>query len=122
MLIGLLQEQFNDLCNSIPQSSISNTKNRTARMAIGALLMKLRLGISRETLGVLLGLHDRKLISNMLQSASSTLTTHFVPKHIGFEHISRRILIDQRTRPLAKILLADNNNDTAILALDSTCV
>ena len=122
VLTGLSQEQFNDLSNIIPQSSIYNTKNRTARTAIGALLMKLRLGISHETLGVLLGLHDRKVISSMLQSASSALTTHFVPKHLGFEHISRRILIDQRTRPLAKILLADNNNDTAILVLDSTYV
>lgn len=122
VLTGLSQEQFNDLCDSIPQSSIYNTKNRTARTAIGALLMKLRLGISHETLGALLGLHDRKVISNILQSASSALMAYFVPKHLGFEHISRRFLIDQRTRPLAKILLAENNNDTAILVLDSTYV
>ena len=36
--------------------------------------------------------------------------------------VSRRVLIDQRTRPLAKLLLAENNNDTAILVLDSTYV
>ena len=80
VLKGLSQEQFNGLSNIISESSIYNTKNRTSRMAIGAVLMKLRLGISHETLGVLFGLHDRKVISNMLQSASSALTTHFVPQ------------------------------------------
>ena len=40
VLTGLSQEQFNDLCSSILQSSIYNTKNGTARMAIGALLIK----------------------------------------------------------------------------------
>ena len=44
----------------------------------------------------------------------------FVPQHLKFEHISRHTLIDQRTRPLAKILLADN--DKAILILDSTYI
>jgi len=91
-------------------------------MAIGALLMKLRLALSHETLAVLLGLSDRKTVSNALQSARAVLMTHFVPKHLGFEHISRRTLIDQRTRPLAQILLADNNNDKAILVLDSTYI
>ncbi|CAF3961860.1 unnamed protein product, partial [Rotaria sordida] len=114
--------QFNDLCNCIPKSSLYNTSNRTSRMAIGALLMKLRLALSHETLAVLLGLSDRKTVSNVLQSARVALMKHFVLQHLGFEHISRRTLIDQRTRPLAKILLADNNNDKAILVLDSTYI
>ncbi|CAF1545121.1 unnamed protein product, partial [Rotaria sordida] len=122
VLTGLSLEQFNDLCNCIPKSSLYNTSNRTSRMAIGALLMKLRLALSHETLAVLLGLSDRKTVSNVLQSARVALMKHFVLQHLGFEHISRRTLIDQRTRPLAKILLADNNNDKAILVLDSTYI
>jgi hypothetical protein len=122
VLTGLSLEQFNDLCNYIPKSSLYNTSNRTSRMAIGALLMKLRLALSHETLAVLLGLSDRKTVSNVLQSARDAIMKHFVPQHLGFEHISRRTLIDQRTRPLAKILLADNHNDKAILVLDSTYI
>ncbi len=122
VLTGLSLEQFNDLCNCIPKSSLYNTSNRTSRTAIGALLMKLRLALSHETLAVLLGLSDRKAVSNALQSARAALMIHFVPKHLGFEHISRHTLIDQRTRPLAQILLADNNNDKAILVLDSTYI
>ena len=84
--------------------------------------MKLRLGLSHETLTVLLGFYDRKTVSNVLQSARVALMKDFVPQHLGFEHISRRTLIDQRTRPLAKILLADDDNDKAILVLDSTYI
>ena len=121
-LTGLSLEQFNDLCNCIPKSSLYNTSNRTSRMAIGAILMKLRLGLSHEILAVLLGLSDCKTVSNVLQSARVALMKHFVPHNLGFEHISRRTLIDQRTRPLAQILLADNNNDKAILVLDTTYI
>ena len=88
--------------------------NRSSRMATDTLLMKLRLGLSHETLAVSLGLYDRKTVSNILQSARVALMKDFVPQHLGFEHMSRRTLIDQRTRPLAKILLDDNDNDKAI--------
>ena len=122
ILTGLSLKQFDDLCGSIPNFSLHNTINRSSRMAIGTLLMKLRLGLSHETLAVLLGFYDRKTVSNVLQSARVALMKDFVPQHLGFEHIFRRTLIDQRTRPLAKILLADNDNDKAILVLDSTYI
>ena len=122
ILTGLFLKQFDDLCGSIPNFSLHNTINRSSRMAIGTLLMKLRLGLSHETLAVLLGFYDRKTVSNVLQSARVALMKDFVPQRLGFEHISRRTLIDQRTRPLAKILLADNDNDKAILVLDSTYI
>ncbi|CAF4095453.1 unnamed protein product [Rotaria sordida] len=122
ILTGLSLEQFDDLCGSIPNSSLYNTNNRSTRMAIGALLMKLRLALTHETLAVLLGFSDRITVHNILQSARAALMKHLIPKYLGFEHISRRTLIEQRTRPLAKILLADNNDDKAILVLDSTYV
>ena len=59
------------------------------------LLMKHRLGLRHETLAVLSGLYDRKTVSNVLQSARVALMKDFVPQHLGFEHISRRTLIDQ---------------------------
>ena len=57
-------------------------------MAMGALLMKLRLGLSHEALAVLLGFYDRKTASNVLQSACVGLMKDFVSQHLGFEHIS----------------------------------
>ena len=122
ILTGLSLEQFNDLCDSIPNISVYNTNNRSARMVIGALLMNLRLALTNETLAVLLGFSDRITVHNLLQSARAALIKHLVPKYLGFEHISRHTLIEQRTRPLAKILLADNIHGKVILVLDSTYV
>ena len=122
ILTGLSLEQFNDLCDSIPNTSVYNTNNRSARMVIGALLMKLRFALTHETLAVLLGFSDRITVHNLLQSARTALMKHLVPKYLGFEHISRHTLIEQRTRPLAKILLADNIDGKVILVLDSTYV
>ena len=97
ILTGLSLEQFNDLCDSIPNASVHNTNNRSARMVIGAFLMKLRLALTHETLAVILGLSDRITVHNLLQSARAALMKHLVPKYLGFEHISRHTLIEQRT-------------------------
>ena len=115
ILMGLSLKQFDDLCGSIPNFSLHNTINRSSRMTIGTLLMKLRFGLRHESLAVLLGLYDCKTVSNVLQSARVALMKDFLPQRLGFEHISRRTLIDQRTRPLAKILLADNDNDKELV-------
>ena len=122
ILTGLSLEQFDNLCDSIPNTSVYNTNNRSAHMAIGALLMKLRLALTHETLAVLLGFSDRITVHNLLQSARAALMKYLVPKYLGFEHILRHTLIEQRTRPLAKILLADNIDDKGkvIFVLDST--
>ena len=121
-LTGLSLEQYSNLCNCILKSSLYNTSNRTSSMTIGAILIKLRLRLSHETLAVSLGISDCKTVSNVLQSIRVALMKHFVPHNLGFEHISRRTLIDQRTRSLAQILLADSNNDKAILVLDTTYI
>ena len=84
--------------------------------------MKLRLALTHETLAVLLGFSDRITVHNLLQSARAAFMRHLVPKYLGFKHISCHTLIEQRTRPLAKILLADNIDDKVILVLDSIYV
>lgn len=59
-------------------------------------------------------------MSRILDSASTALMKYFVPKHLGFDHIQRSELINHHTRPLAKILLGDNDPNKAILILDGT--
>ena len=46
----------------------------------------------------------------------------FVPYNLGFSHISRCVIIDQRTTNIAKLLMCGNDNDTAIVVIDSTYV
>ena len=109
-LTGLYREQFDELCFIIPTSTIYNTQLRSSRQAIACLLIKLRLGLTHQTLATLFGLPDTTSVSRVLESARSALIKHFVPNNLGFQHISRDVVIRERTRPLAKALLANNQD------------
>ena len=89
VLTGLTRDQFNNLCSYIPSSGLRNSDIRTPRMAIAIRLVKLRLGLSYQALCTLFGLEEQKQISRILDSACSALTQYFVPKHLGFGHITR---------------------------------
>ena len=120
-LTGLNQDQFNDLCSHIPASALRHTDIRSPRIAIACLLIKLRLGVSHQTICTLFSIEDIRQMSRILDSASSALKKYFVPKHLGFDHIKRSEVINHHTRPLAKILLGDDDPNKAILILDGTC-
>ena len=47
---------------------------------------------------------------------------HIVPKHLGFEHISRQDVIANHSHPLAKRLFTNSGDDAAILILDATYI
>ena len=59
-------------------------------------------------------------MSRILDSACTVITKHFVPKHLGFDHIERQQVVENYTRPLAKILLGDNDPNKIIVILDAT--
>ena len=122
VLTGLTRDQFNNLCSYIPPCSLRHSDIRTSRMAIAILLVKLRLGLSHRALCTLFGLEDKMQISRILDSACSALTKYFVPKHLGFQHITRTDVILKHTRPLAQQLLADDDPTKAIIILDGTYV
>ena len=63
ILTGLTHGQFNDLCSYIPSTTLRTTDVRTPRMAIASLLVKLRLGVSHDTLCTLFGIHDKRRMS-----------------------------------------------------------
>lgn len=46
----------------------------------------------------------------------------FVPKNLGFQHVSRDDVIREHTRPLAKELICSMTDNPAILVLDGTYV
>jgi hypothetical protein len=122
ILTGLDRLQFDDLCSHIPSSALRHSETRSARTAVACLMMKLRLGLSNEVLGVMFSFRNRRVVGHVIQSALSALTQYFVPSNIGFHHVSRREVITQFTRPLAKLILTNNNSDAAILVLDGTYV
>ena len=120
MLTGLTRDQFNNLCSEIPPSALRHTNIRTPRTAIACLLVKLRLGLSHQTLCTLFSVEDKRKMSRILDSACTVITNYFVPKHLGFDHIERQQVVENHTRPLAKILLDDNDPNKVIVILDGT--
>jgi hypothetical protein len=79
ILTGLSRKDFDNLCSCIPSVALRNTQNRTARIAIACLLMKLRLGISHQVLAALFSFPDKATVSRVIHSARKALITHFVP-------------------------------------------
>ena len=121
VLTGLIRKDFDNLCSCLPPVSLRNTQNRTARTAVACLLMKLRLGISNQVLATLVSFPDKGTVARTIHSARKPLVGHFVPRFLGFEHISRKEVVNMHTRPLAAELLADQPG-RAILILDGTYI
>ncbi|CAF5171948.1 unnamed protein product, partial [Rotaria magnacalcarata] len=72
-LTGLNQDQLNDLCSHISASALRHTDIRSPRTTITCLLIKLRLGVSHQTLCTLFSIEDVRKMSRILDSASSAL-------------------------------------------------
>ena len=83
------------------------------------MLVKLRLRLSNAVLAILFSFAGERIIGCVLESACLCLMDHFVPKYRTFEHMSRRNVIDQRTRPLANQLFSNLADDKATLILHS---
>ncbi|CAF1360407.1 unnamed protein product [Didymodactylos carnosus] len=64
--------------------------------------------------------HEEPMIKLRLDSACSALTQYFVPKQLGFGHVTRTDGIQNHTRPLAQQLQADDDPTKAIIILDGT--
>ena len=122
ILTGLDRDKFDSLCSYLPSSVLRHTEIRSPRTAVACLLIKLRLGLSHDVLTVMFSFLNRQTVGRVIHSALSALTQYFVPYNLGFNHVSREKVITQYTRPLAKMILANNSNDGVILVLDGTYV
>ena len=88
VLTGLNRKDIDNLCSCILLASLRNTQNRTTRVAIACLLLKLRLDVSHQVLAVLFSFPDKVTVSRVIHSARKALIAHFVPRFLGFQHIS----------------------------------
>jgi hypothetical protein len=122
VLTSLSKEHFGDLIERISTSNIRNTTNRSIRTAIALLLCKLRLGLSNNLLALFFQLPDKRAVSRALQSARSALISEFVPFNLGFEDVSRGEVIDKHTTKIARLLMCNDDADTAAVVVDSTYV
>ena len=67
-------------------------------------------------------LPDKRTVSRIVDSARQTALTSFVPKHLRFSHITRKDVIDRHTSTLARQLISDGSDNTAIVVIDGTYI
>ncbi|CAF1057781.1 unnamed protein product [Didymodactylos carnosus] len=59
-------------------------------------------------------------VSRITASVRKGMVSSFIPFHIGLSHINRKTIIQHYTKTSARELIADGDDDTAILVADST--
>ena len=122
LLTSLSRENFNDLIQIVSSSGIRNSSNRSIRSAVGLFLCKLRLGLSNRLLASMFQLANKRLVSRIIDSGRQAISKSFVLNNLGFEHITRREVIDHHTTAIARQLMCDGNSDIATLVVDGTYI
>ena len=118
-LTGFTRNQHTQILSHIPSTALKNSTTRTARSALGYLLMKLKLGLSNSVLASMTGINSKRQMSHIISSARVALAQHFVPCYLGLAHLTRQEVIDKHTSPIASRLLT-YDRDSCILVLDGT--
>ena len=118
-LTGFTRAQHDRVLSYIPATALKNSMNRSPRCALACLLIKLRLGVSNSVLASMLGINNKRKISDIIHSTRHALVKYFVPHYIGLAHITRQEVINKHTSSIATRLLTENRNP-CILVLDGT--
>ncbi|CAF4632107.1 unnamed protein product, partial [Rotaria sp. Silwood2] len=119
---SLSKIQFDELILKISDSSIRNSSNRSIRTAIAILLCKLRLGLSNNVLAFLFELPDNRAVARALESARVGLMAEFVSYNLGFNHVTRAEIINERTSTIAGQLIYNDGPEKAIVVVDETYI
>ena len=118
-LMGFTRAQYDRILTYIPTTSLRNSINRSPRCALACLLMKLRLGVSNSVLASILGIDNKRKVSDIVHSTRTALMRYFVPHYLGLAHITRQEVINSHTSSIANRLLSENQN-SCILVVDGT--
>lgn len=119
-LTGLNRMDFEVLCQYASQT-MRNTPTRIIRTSVGIFLLKMKSGLPNQIMATLLNI-SKSSLRRAIFSVRNALMTSFVPKHLGFNHISRQYVISDHTRPLAQFLFGDKGDPRAILDIDGTYI
>ena len=118
-LTGIDKQQFMLMHSSM--TSVRSTHVGGSRTALALLLVKLRTGLSLLILSILFGI-KKQSSSKVIHAARSALMTDFVPKYLGFGHITRKDITESHTSTFAKVLFGGDKEDTAVYVADGTCI
>ena len=118
-LFGLNREQFNSLHIYIA-TDLRSSCNRTIRDALAIYLMKLRLNLSQEAIGILFGIQNQSRISDTISTVSNSIYEKFTPKYLGCTHLTPFQVRSHQSQFLNKIFdLSENSN---IVVADGTYI
>lgn len=90
--IGLSKTQFQEILRNTPSIS-QRHKNKSGR-ALATVLTKLHTGDSNERLSNIFNM-TRKTFEKTMNLVRNDLVTEFVPRHLGFNHITREEVISR---------------------------
>lgn len=86
-LTGFTHAQHTYILSYIPPTALKNSATRSARSGLACLLMKLKLGLSNSVLASMVGVGDKCKMSHIISSTRVALAQHFVPRHLGMDHL-----------------------------------
>ena len=75
----------------------------------------MRMGLSNKVLTSIFQLEDKRSVSRIIYSMRKAMVTDFVPKCLGFHHISRQAVTDSHTTATARELLLNTTKQLAIV-------
>lgn len=114
--VGLTHEQFERILQETPSLLEVSRRPKTV---LGAYLMKIRSGEPNERLAARLGI-SRRTFERKVNIARQRLLEDFVPRHLGWDHISRQEIIS-RNLTIPNSLYGENGT-RAILIFDGTYI
>jgi len=119
LITGLSKSNFSTM-HTFVKKNLRDSKNRSTRNALAIFMAKIRLGVSNRFLGFLFGMSDRR-VSDTITAVSKVLEDHFVPNHLGYNHLTRDEIKTNHTPSLSNALyrVAD---DSIVLILDGTYI
>lgn len=120
-LTGLTRSQFDYLMTNI--DDIKHSKSRSIRSSIAILLVKLKCALDNKMIATLFNMKNWQ-VRRAVSSARKALMADFVPRNLGFRHISRDKVITNHTQPLAQGLFSNGlaESPQALLVLDGTYI
>ncbi|CAF1143835.1 unnamed protein product [Adineta ricciae] len=116
-LTSLEKDQFDNLPSTL--TSMRNSYVRSIRVGLALFLVKMRLSVSNRVLSSLFHMKNKHVASRIVHAIVEGLLKNFVPKHLGFQHIDRRTVLNCHQTLIASQLMADRD-DQGILVMDGT--
>lgn len=117
---GLTIKQFDNLFSHVPSLVAVMKTTKKAKDALLMFLMRLKTGQSYEYIAKCFDV-SRGTATNNIHKARIALTESFVPNYLGFENLSRDLLL-QNCTVLSKMLHCNNNPEVLITVFDGTYI